>query len=266
MKMIHRAWKMALFFAAAVYGQTSRPAFESFEVATIKPAAPDAIGRYIRMQSAHQFVAHNHGLRTLIAAAYNLSPRAISGGPAWVDSDHFEILAKSPGEVRPSLDEQMAMLRKLVADRFKLSFHRENNELPIYALTVAKGGPRLKETTLTPDASPEGPPPLVFVVAPELVRLPGRSATISELASVLQRAALDHPVIDQTGLSARYDFDLEFTPDESLFNGMLGKGVENGTKPGLFSALQQQLGLRLEATRGMVSVFVIDQAERPSDN
>ena len=74
----------------------------------------------------------------MIAAAYNLTPRAISGGPPWVESDHYDILAKPPGEVRPNLDEQMSMLRKLLADRFKLTFHREPKELPIYALTVAK--------------------------------------------------------------------------------------------------------------------------------
>jgi uncharacterized protein (TIGR03435 family) len=82
----------------------------------------------------------------------------------------------------------------------------------------------------------------------------------------MQRAALDEPVLDKTGLTARYDFDLEFTPDESLFGGALGKGVDDSPKPGLFSALQQQLGLRLEATRGLVDVLVIDRVERPSEN
>jgi uncharacterized protein (TIGR03435 family) len=89
---------------------------------------------------------------------------------------------------------------------------------------------------------------------------------MSELASVMQRAALDDPVLDQTGLTGRYDFDLEFTPDEAVFGGAIGKGADDSSKPGLFAALQQQLGLRLEATRGLVDVLVIDHVERPSEN
>jgi uncharacterized protein (TIGR03435 family) len=86
------------------------------------------------------------------------------------------------------------------------------------------------------------------------------------LASVLQRAALEYPVLDRTGLSARYDFDLEFAPDETVFGGALGKGPDDATKPGLFAAMQQQLGLKLEATKGPVSALVIDHVERPSAN
>jgi uncharacterized protein (TIGR03435 family) len=163
----------ALILAAgAIFAQSPRPArppFDEFEVASVKLTAPDWTGgRFIRMQSAHQLVARNHALKTLVAAAYNVSPRAISGGPAWVEFDHYDIFAKAPGEVRPNLDEQMAMLRKLLADRFKLTFHREQKELSIYALTVAKGGSKLKESTVSPDASPEGPPPLIFLLSPEL--------------------------------------------------------------------------------------------------
>jgi uncharacterized protein (TIGR03435 family) len=243
-----------------------RPAFDEFEVATIKPTDPGFQGRFIRMESTHQLVARNHALNTLIAAAYNLNPRAISGGPAWIESDHYDILAKAPGEVRPNLDEQMAMLRKLLADRFKLTFHREQKELSIYALTVAKSGSKVKESAVSPDDSPIGPPPLIFVVTPPAVRLPGRYATMAELASVFQRGVLDRPVVDKTGLPGRYDFDLEFTPDESQFGGVLGRPPGDAPLPGLFAAIQQQLGLRLEATKGPVDVLVIDGAARPSEN
>ncbi len=176
----------------------SRPVFDAFEVATVKPSNQElAAGRFIRMQTTNEFVARNCPLRMLISAAYDLSPQAISGGPAWIDSDRYEILAKSPGSVRPTLDEQMTMLRKLLADRFNLTSHRATKELAIYVLTIAKNGPKLKESTLSPDASPEGPPPLVFVIFPGAGRLPGRYATTAELASVLQRAALDRPVVDR---------------------------------------------------------------------
>ena len=218
------------------------------------------------MLSTNEFAAKNHALKTLIAAAYNLSFRAISGGPAWVESDRYDILARTPGGVRPNLNEQMSMLRKLLSERFHLAFHREQKELRCYALTIAKGGPKLKESTVSPDDTPQGPPPLIFTVSPQLVRLPGRNATTAELASVMQRSALDEPVLDKTGLTARYDFDLEFTPDETVFGGALGKGTDDSAKPGLISAIQQQLGLKLEATRGLVDALVIDHVDHPSEN
>src|SRR5579859_801915 len=117
--------------ATGMFGQApaTRPSFTEFEVASIKPTPPNTMGRWIRMQSTHEFAAKSHTVKTLAAAAYNLNPRAISGGPAWVDSDHYDIVAKAPGDIRPSLDEQMSMLRKLLAERFQLTFHREPKEL-----------------------------------------------------------------------------------------------------------------------------------------
>ena len=218
------------------------------------------------MMSAHEFAARNHAFKTLVAAAFNVSPKAIYGGPSWVDSERYDIVAKTPGDVRPNLNEQMAMLRKLLVDRFQFRFHREEREMRMFALTVAKSGAKLRESTTSVDATPEGPPPLIFVVSPKSIRLPARNATMREFAWVLQRAVLDDPVVDKTGLSARYDFDLEFTPDETVFGGDLGKGTDDSTSPGLFTALQQQLGLRLEATRGPVEALVVDHVGRPSEN
>jgi hypothetical protein len=109
---------------------------------------------------------------------------------------------------------------------------------------------------------PEGPPPLIFVVSPQLIRLPGRNATMGDLASVMQRAALDYPVLDKTGLTARYDFDLEFTPDETVFGGTFGRAADDSAKPDLTHAISQQLGLRLQATRGPVEALVIDHVGR----
>lgn len=218
------------------------------------------------MQSADQFVARGHTLKTLVEAAYNLPPVAISGGPAWIDTDRYDILAKTPGGVRPEPDEQMAMLRALLADRFRLSIHRARKELPVFTLTVAKGGPKIRETDLSSDVAPEGPPPLVFAIELPVVRMHGRDATVAELASVMQRAALDRPVLDQTGLTGRYDFEMVFTPDEGQFGGMLGKVSDELKAPGLFAALQEQLGLKLEATKGSVETLIIDGVERPSGN
>jgi uncharacterized protein (TIGR03435 family) len=243
-----------------------RPKFEAFEVATIKQADPDVPGRFIRMQSAHRFYARNHTVKTLIEAAYNLTSRAVSGGPAWVESDRYEIVAVTPNNVRPTPDEQMAMLRNLLADRFHLSFHREPKEFSVYGITVAKGGAKLKPTTVDPEATPDGPPLLAFVIAPDIVRLPAKYTTVAEMASVMQRAVFDRPVVDRTGLTGRYDFDLEFTADESMFGGLGLKPIPESTKPDLFDAIQEQLGLKLEASRAMVDTVVIDRVDHPTEN
>jgi uncharacterized protein (TIGR03435 family) len=260
----------ALIFAAAsgmlAQSRATRPTFDSFEVATIKPTTLDwpAGGRFMRMQTAHQFVARNYTLRVILAAAYNLTPRAVSGGPTWVDSDRYDILAEAPGQARPTTDEQMSMLRKPLSEGFNLTLHREEKEFPIYALTIAKNGPKL--TASTPITSPEGSPPLVFVLSPDGARLAARDASMGELAWVMQRSALDRPVVDKTGLVGRYDFDLEWTPDETQFGGNVPTARPEPVKPDLFAAMQQQVGLRLEATRGPIEALVIDQVERPSDN
>jgi uncharacterized protein (TIGR03435 family) len=219
------------------------------------------------MESAHQLFAKNFTLKELVGYAYSLTPRAISGGPAWIESDRYDILAGTPGEVRPNPDEQMQMMRKLLTDRFSLSFHRESKEFSIYALTVAKGGPKLKESSASPDALPE----LVNVVYPEegggaRIVLPARNATMAQFAAMMNRAVLDRPLVDQTGLTGKYDFDLEWTPDETQFGGQLPQGMPEHPKPDLFAAVQQQLGLKLEATRGSIQALVIEKVERPSEN
>lgn len=253
-----------------LFAQPPDPAFGAFEVATIKPTATDwDAGRYMRMQTPVQFVAKNYPLKNLLAAAFNLAPQEISGGPSWIDSERYDIVGKAPGGVRPNQDQQMSMLRALLIDRFKLTFHREQRELPIYALEVAKNGPKMKESAESPSPSPEGPPPLAFVLLPQGARLPARNATMGEFAAVMQRAALDRPVVDRTGLSGKYDFDLEWRPDETQFNGQFresGATPIQTAKPDLFAAIQEQLGLKLEATKGPIETLVIDQAERASAN
>ena len=238
-----------------------RPKFEEFEVATIKPVAADEkAGRYIVMQGANRFVEKDYTLKLLIAAAYDLNPRTISGGPAWIESDHYDILAVTPGEVRPTHDEQMSMLRSLLADRFKLTFHREPKEFSIYELEVAKSGPKLKEST-----APLGDPAaLISTVYPQRIVLPARNATMGEFVSLLQRAVLDRPVVDKTGLSGRYDFDLAWAPDETQFGGEIPPASADAPSAPFFTAIQQQLGLKLEATRGPVEALVVDKVERPS--
>jgi uncharacterized protein (TIGR03435 family) len=242
-----------------------RPNFDAFDVATVKPVDPDPNGgRYIKMQGTNRFVEKAYTLKLLIAAAYDLNPKTISGGPPWLSSDHYDILAVTPGEVQPTHDEQMSMLRSLLSDRFKLTFHREQKDFSIYELQVAKSGPKLKPSASGPDEPAVVGPGVVY--PPDRVVLPGRNATMTNFVSLLQRAILDRPVVDKTGLSGRYDFDLEWAPDETQFSGGLPPASEGSQSPPLFEAIQQQLGLKLEATRGSVAALVVDKAERPSAN
>jgi uncharacterized protein (TIGR03435 family) len=259
-----------LVAAGATFAQSpaTRPAFSDFEVATVKPTAPDwQGGAYFTMQGGHRFIVQNYTLKALIGAAWNLNPRLISGGPTWAGSDHYDVVAGTPGELSPDTDEQMSMLRTLLANRFKLTFHREQKELSIYALTVANGGPKIKQSDALPSGVRQA---LVFRLFPERrALLPARDATMAEFASVLQRGPLDRPVVNKTGLAGRYDFSLDWAPDESAFGGLIAGRQplpDDAAEPDLFTAVQQQLGLKLEATRGPVVTFVIDQAERPSEN
>jgi len=155
------------------------------------------------------------------------------------------------------------MLRGLLTERFKLTFHREAKEFSIYELQVAKGGSKLKLSTAEADVPPVVGPGVVY---PQKVILPGRNAMMTDLTAVLQRAILDRPVVDKTGLTGRYDFDLEWAPDESQFGGGLPTAPADAPSLPLFVAMQQQLGLKLEATRGLVSALVVDKTERPSAN
>ncbi|GGG82227.1 TIGR03435 family protein [Edaphobacter dinghuensis] len=240
-----------------------RPKFDAFEVATIKPVEPaDKTPQYITMQGPHRFVEKYYTLKLLIAAAYDLNPKTISGGPSWIDSNRYDILALTPGDVRPTRDEQMSMLRNLLTDRFKLAFHREQKEFSIFELQVAKNGPKLKKST----AAPDDPAALISTVYPQRILLPARNTTMGEFTSLLQRAVLDRPVVDKTGIIGKYDFDLTWAPDSSQFGGGVAAASPDAPSPPFFTAVQQQLGLKLVATRGPVDALVVDKAERPTDN
>lgn len=244
-----------------------RPDFDSFEVATIKPVdhGPKS-ARYILMRGTDTFVETDYNLKLLIAAAYDLNPQEILGGPPWVESEHFDIQARTPGTVRPTHDEQMRMLRKLLAERFGLAFHREKKVFSIYELQIDKGGTKLK-----PSAEPtDAPPALISTVYPDHLLMPARNVTMGDFVSILQRAVLDRPVVDKTGLSGRYDFDLSWAPDASQFGGELPAAPQNASNPPssppFFTAIREQLGLRLVATRGPADALVIDNASQPSPN
>jgi uncharacterized protein (TIGR03435 family) len=160
------------------------------------------------------------------------------------------------------------MIRGLLADRFQLKFHIEKRELPVYAMVVLKTGAKITESAGDPNAFPG----IGFGQGPGVLSLVGRNTTLDGVANGLQSNVLDKPVVNQTGLTGRYDFLLKFTPDPSQvanFGGLApgnAAAADPDAPPDIFSAFQQQLGLKLESTKAFVDVIVIEKIERPSEN
>jgi uncharacterized protein (TIGR03435 family) len=253
-----------LFGSIPIFSLVQSPQL-SFEVASIKPATPgDRSGKFARMQGGHQFVVRNYTLKDLISFAYDLPLRRISGGPSWIEGDTYNVLAGTPGDTRPSQPEQMAMVRKLLEQRFQLRYHLEQRELPVYQLAVANSGAKLKESP-APEDTLSSPTNVVFPGS--RIETHARSATIAAFASMLQRVVFDRPVVDKTNLTGRYDFDLAWSYDDSQFEGQLPPiKLETANWPSLFTALQTELGLTLIASRGQVETVVIDSVQKPSEN
>lgn len=233
-----------------------------FEVATIKLSNPDAQGRLFTFRG-RQMLTINTTLNSLITMAYDLHPKQIVGGPDWADTQKYDITGQPEAPGVPNLTQMRGMIRQLLADRFKLTFHREPREMPVYAIVLAPGGHKLTKN----DTNPDGLPGLLFR---GLGVLPVTNATIGDFAAVMQGAVMDRPVVDKTGLTGKWDFQLRWTPDESQFASM-GVRVPPQTDdpnapPGLFTALPQQLGLKMDPVRAPVEVVVIDKVEKPSEN
>lgn len=232
-----------------------------FEVATIKPS--QSLGVSLKLSESGLFTTAGTTLSDLIKLAYDVHPRQIVGGPSWLETDRYDVTGKPDRPGKPSLEQLKAMVRYLLTDRFQLTLRHDKRELPVYAIAVAKSGPKLTRN----DSDPNGLP--VFNVGPRELRL--RNATMTEFARILQGAGgiSDRPVLDQTGLgSTRYDLALKWTPDSLPPEpGRTGPAAVNpDAPPDLFAAFQQQLGLRLESIKALVEVLVIEHVERPSAN
>ncbi|HUI80384.1 MAG TPA: TIGR03435 family protein [Bryobacteraceae bacterium] len=239
-----------------------------FEVATIKPSDPNRRGWGITVNRSGMLNTLNTNLSDLIKFAYDMHPKQVVGAPEWVDTDKFDISAKPNIPGMPSVNQMKAMLQKLLADRFSLKFHHEKKELSVYAITVAKGGEKIKkeENSTLPIPGFGGIPQRGFNV---------RNGTIAEFASVMQAQFMEQPVVDQTGLGdTRYTFVLKWTPDPSQRSGFGGgpppdaapPAPDADAPPDLFSAMQQQLGLKMGMTKAPVEVMVIDKVDKPSEN
>jgi uncharacterized protein (TIGR03435 family) len=267
---------------------------QSFEVASIKPAAPMQPGRIMvgsrggpGTGEPGQITFTNSSIADLIQSAYDVKSFQVTG-PGWLQTERFDVIAKVPAGATKA--ESRIMLQHLLADRFKLVLHRSTKESSIYALVVAKGGPKLTESAKPADAEAANEPGhvgggMTMMIAPGgRMRMVAQGTTIAKLVDALAMQ-LDRPVVDMTGLAGTYDLTLEFAPDPSIMQAKMaamgmpppppppdGAGPaaapsESGPLATIFTALPEQLGLRLEARKGPVELLVVDSAEKtPADN
>lgn len=262
-----------------------------FEAASIKPQAPSSDGS-IRVMVQYppngRLTAAGATVKRLICVAYGLSDFQVLGGPTWIDEDRYDVEA-TPGA---ALEEQLQklnsdqstlvkhqMLQALLADRFKLTLHHDTKELPIYALVVAKGGPKLQQTK-PDDANPGSANAPSHPSNKGRMRMSFQSTAIEMTATGMAMdglarqlaSQLGSTVQDQTGLKGIYDFTLHFTPDDAHMDASDSGGsgangsLSDNSGTSIFAAVQDQLGLKLESKKGPVEVVVVDHVDKPSDN
>ncbi|HEX5432228.1 MAG TPA: TIGR03435 family protein [Bryobacteraceae bacterium] len=229
-------------------GQVSAPP-QTFDVVSIRPSQPG--GYFSEFPSPDGFTARNITLRILIEGAYGgLEPYQIVGGPGWIDSEKFDVLAKSEHGI--SRAELGPMLQTILADRFKLVMHKEPKKLPGYALVVAKGGQKIRLS------EPQGEK---AQVTRNGTRIAARNLRFSQLVETLERI-VGRNVIDETGIKGQVDFTLEWTRD----TGLTPVPEAQSAGPSIFTAVEEQLGLKLEPRKQIGDVYVIDHVVHPSAN
>ena len=258
----------------------------TFDVASVKPNKSGDQRVMIQTPPNGRYTATNVALRMLLRQAFDVQDFQIVGGPNWLATDRFDIVAKAPDGITGP-DQIRPMVRALLADRFKLVAHNETREMPIFSLVVARAdgklGAKLSDAKVDCDArfaaARRGGPPSAFpapgqpiecgfMIAPGNMNVGGMA--MLELARALS-PMVGRMVIDKTGLKGRYDFQMAFAPEGRGFGPGPGPGpaeqppVDPNT-PSLFTALQEQLGLKLESERGPVDVVVIDRVEQPTED
>lgn len=258
----------------------------TFEVATIKPAKES--DRQMIMFSPDGVSIKGVPMQMILREAFRTEDDHVFGAPSWVKSTRYDIDAKVSVDDAPKLkdlkgEQRMAMLVPLLEERFNLKYHHETRELTTYSLVVAKGGVKMKESA--PDDAGKAAPKEISADAPKappkgrMLRMTGPGHIESEgtetkfLVHVLSQQ-LGKTVVDKTGLSGRYDYTLQWTPDDAVTpkagEGEGGPPREEGAVqaggPSLFTAVEEQLGLKLESSKGLVDVIVIDHLDLPSAN
>ena len=287
--MRHVAVAIALLSCSASAGFAQAPVSdrESFEVASVKRNTSGEVRGFTSVMPGGRFEGRNVSLRTLVRYAFQLPDHQVVGGPAWADSDRFDVAgtpapAGVSGSQPASPRASQAMLRTLLRDRFKLATRTETRELPIYALRTARDdrrlGPQLRSSG--PDCKEPAPPaigvpaagPPACAVSGGFGRLTGHGGSMLQLAAALV-PHVGRPVSDETALPGRFDLDLRWTPDQLPPRApgtpadqpliVNGNAIDpNG--PSIFTAVREQLGLTLASARGPVHVLVIDAAEPPA--
>jgi uncharacterized protein (TIGR03435 family) len=263
----------------------------TFEVASVKPSATDDRRVMIQIQPGGGLRTTGSNLKMLLTFAYDVRDFQVSGGPSWINTDRYDILAKAErsagaeiplddprkmtDEQRKTVGDQMReRLRALLADRFQLTVHRESKEQSVYVLVVAKNGPKLQEAQTKEAQTKEGTGPRGPMMRMGRGELSGQGVPLDMLTRTLSNQ-LGRTVIDRTGLKGNFDFKLTWTPDPGQSATPLGGAPPPGADappppdpngPSVFTALQEQLGLRLESQRGPVEMLVIDRVEKPSEN
>ncbi|MGA7156390.1 MAG: TIGR03435 family protein [Acidobacteriaceae bacterium] len=233
-----------------------------YDVVTVKPSNPNRPGKLFTVRG-RQVMTINTTVNDLITFAYSLQTKEIVNAPTWMD-DKFDVdgVPDIPGQ--PNTEQMKMLIADALVQRFGLKFHTEPREMSAYVLTVAKGGPKL---TLTNDR-PDTPGNFLFG---GFGKLHVTNSTMENFCHGMQAAVMDKPVVDQTGLTGRYDFNLNWTPDQSQF-GSFGAHIpepnpnDPNPLPSLYTALQEQLGLKLEVAKTKVDVMVIDHIAKPSAN
>ena len=257
----------------------------SFEVASIKRSDPNQRGATVQTMLGSRFVARGVSLRSLLTFAYGVRTFQIIGGPGWIGTDPWDIEAKAGEGTKPSLpylfdpnapDSMAVRVQSLLEDRFQLKIHHETRELPTYELVIAKSNLKMK---LSEDQTPfKIPEPGTAPSLPQCeggigryqLRLArgkiqgcavGLGGFVEDLSQQVGRT-----IVDKTGLTGLYDINLQWTPDVLAAANRPDSQSPSIDGPSIFTALQEQLGLRLESAKGPVEVFVIDHVERPSEN
>lgn len=244
----------------------------AFDVVSIKQDASESGASTIGFERGGRFAAANEPLVRLISAAYatavDLPRTQIIGGPSWIDTDRLDM--RAIGDANASRDEGVEMLRAALADRFRLAIHRETRQLPVYNLVKSRPtgalGPQLRPSDIDCEALRSGSgtpaPPAPGQIFPCVKgfgsnQLMARGLTVGELTASMIARMVDRPVVDQTGLTGPYDWNVRWGGDVSS---------DQNLPATIFTALQEQLGLKLEPARGPVDVVVIDHVERPTEN
>ncbi len=243
-----------------VFGSLAQAPDLQFEVASLKPSRPGAeMGGIHPAPGGRRYIAAGAPLKMMLTAAYRIRTDQVSGGPAWMDTELFDLNAEA--EQPSSIGDLHIMLLNVLKERFKLQMHSETKERPVYVLSAAKTGVKMKPHEITSAGDPT-------IDRPGFGKLAAKSAPMDYFAFGLGMI-LDRPVLDRTGLKGGYDFELSWTPDLPAGfpeGGQINGQVVDTSGPTIFAAMEKQLGLKLEAQKGPVEILVIDHAEKPVEN